>query len=792
MTRRLRAREQLEALALRWLAAWRFRGEFWLLLLLLPLSLLADLDAAVPARTYYFRDFSLGFYPLRLFQAQELGAGRWPGWNPYLHEGSFGVPSLYPPDLLHVLWPGPASVSWLLTLHFPLAALAFYGLARDLGLQRRGAFLGAAVYAQGGFALSCLNLYVYLQALALAPAVLLSCRRAAARGGRWIPGAALIVATAISTLALEFVGPSLVLGAGLALAWTPSRRQAARVALALGLGVGVAALPIAVTAALLQESLRAGGVAPEEALQYAVHPAALLQILIPEALGSVAAPLERWWGGRFVPGGVPYFTSLYIGPLVLALAPLGAVRLGPSRRLLLVSGALAFWFALGPWGGLAPVLVELPLLNWFRYPSKALLVPYLVTALLAGGAVDRLADRSGWRRFGLMATLAAAAALAVAAVVFGAGDRVGQWLEASSRMTVEMQHVLGWGSLHVALVAALGGLLAVAVIVQRLTTGAAATTVVVVIVLDLARAGSGLNPQAPPAFFKALPGMAAQELSALAGGRIFPFPALSSRSFRAFLARREPGVGVRALYANRQILDPFNNMIDRVEAAETPDRGGFMPYAPLVRPHEYDPRQVARLLPRLRNAAVTRILSFDPLVHADLRLRATVPVPGTGLFIHVYEVGSPWPRAYVACRVLPADSRQEALQRPFEADFDGARDAALEVPARADCSQSRVTALEAPPGRERYRVKTDGSGLLVTRGSFTRGWRARVNGVAQPVLRVNGKHRGVPLEAGNHQVDLDYEPPGLRAGGLVSLLAVVAVLALLLRPVLLPSPPGPS
>ena len=91
-----------------------------------------------PLRSYYFRDFTVTFYPLRLFQARELAAGRWPFWNPYVQEGAFALPALYPPDLLHVFWPGPAAVSWLLTLHFPLAAVAAYWLARELGAEPRG------------------------------------------------------------------------------------------------------------------------------------------------------------------------------------------------------------------------------------------------------------------------------------------------------------------------------------------------------------------------------------------------------------------------------------------------------------------------------------------------------------------------------------------------------------------------------------------------------------------------------------------------------------------------------
>ncbi len=156
----------------------------WLPLLLVPVALLTDLVAAVPRNAYFFRDSTVTFLPLRLFAARELREGRFPSWNPYVFEGTFQLPALYPPDLLHVLWPSPAFVSWLLTLHLPLAALSAFWLARELGASRPAAFLAGAAYALGGFALSCLNLYVFLQALAIAPLVAGTLRRAAVRGGR--------------------------------------------------------------------------------------------------------------------------------------------------------------------------------------------------------------------------------------------------------------------------------------------------------------------------------------------------------------------------------------------------------------------------------------------------------------------------------------------------------------------------------------------------------------------------------------------------------------------------------
>jgi len=132
--------------------------------------------------------------------------------------------------------PGPVFVSWLLTLHLPLAALAAYWLARELGASRPGAFLSGAVYSLAGFALSCLNLYVFLQALALAPFVVGLLRRAALRGGRPVIAAAALVALALSTLAVEFVRRRSCSGSPSVSVAAPGRAGLARLALAVALG----------------------------------------------------------------------------------------------------------------------------------------------------------------------------------------------------------------------------------------------------------------------------------------------------------------------------------------------------------------------------------------------------------------------------------------------------------------------------------------------------------------------------------------------------------------------------
>jgi Bacterial membrane protein YfhO len=743
-------------------------------------SLLPDLGAALPLKTYYFRDFSVTFYPLRAFAARELAAGRWPFWNPFIYEGSFVLPMFYPLDLLHALLPGPVAASWLLTLHFPLAAVAAFVLARELGADSVGAFASGAVYALGGLALSSLNLYLFLQALAWAPLVVLTLRRAALRGGRSLVWAGGILAVALSTLALEFVGQVVLLGLALGLAAAPVRAASGRVGLSILLGVGLAGVPLAVTAGLLSESVRGTGFTADVALANAVPVVSLLQVLVPNLFGSLASPVEAWWGGAFFSKGLPYFLSLYLGPLALALAWAGLPAAEPRSRGALVGlAALALWYSLGAAGGLTPIVQKLPFFSSLRFPSKALLLPHLAVALFAGLGATSLRQGRGWSRFVAASAAAGAIALAVATVVKAGGVGLARWSGVDPSRFGQVAGAVVPDALRVVAVASVALALAVVVVYKRAPAGMATALLLALLVYDLTRAGGGLNPQTTPSFFRPLPEMAALRPDEQSRTRVFSYGLDHSPAFRAFLARGGASLGLASFYVNRQMLAPYNNVLDRVEATEATDLTSFVPRPRELGPSDYDPASAGALLPWIRNASVSRVLSLDPLDHPDFVALPSVEVL-PGATIHGYAVRDSWPRAFLACRVVPATSVDDALGRPYAAGFDPARDVTLEEPAAASCSEGTATLAAYAPGDESYVVRSDGDGLFVLRESFARGWRATVDGKDARTLRANGKHRAVPVFAGTHEVRLRYHPPGLRAGLALTALAAAGV-AILLR-----------
>jgi hypothetical protein len=280
--------------------------------------------------------------------------------------------------------------------------------------------------------------------------------------------------------------------------------------------------------------------------------------------------------------------------------------------------------------------------------------------------------------------------------------------------------------------------------------------------------------------------VASLRLFALDGARVFSYGLDQSPAFREFEARGGPAPTLTRLFLHRQILGPYANVLDRVEAAEASEHAMLLPRPRERGPELSDPGRVGELLPWLRNAGVARVLSLDPLPHPDLVPLASIAAGPPGVAIHAYGFES-WPRASLACRAMPVASREQALLVPYRKGFDPWREVALEAQGGgpddalpATCTKGRARRTWSTVGEEHYEVTTNASAYLVVRASHARGWRAHVDGVPTPVLRANGKHRAVAVSAGRHEVVLRYQAPGFVAGlalSVVSLLVVALLFA---------------
>jgi hypothetical protein len=746
-------------------------------------AFLPFLRGALSGASLYFRDLALYFLPLRRLALDGLTSGEVRFWNPCLHEGvPLSLPALgYP-------------------LHVPLAAMGFYALARRLvEAPAVAAAGGALVYALGGFVLSTVNLYVYLQAAAWAPLVVLALVRAMTSGSACaVAGAALAVGIALSTTGVEIVAQAVVVG--LALGLRPREGQPVRAlggagaALALG---GLLAAPVLVLlASQIGGSARSQGFETDIVLAHSVHPFTLLQGLVAGLYGNVANLAGEWWGQNFFPRGFPYILSLYLGPTALALAIVGATTRHALRwRLaLLVLAGLAL--CVGRWSGLAAIVDAVPALSAFRYPVKVFFTVHLALALLVALGLSRLVSadsRRGWTCLAagaggvgsllaltpLLPHLAPAATDGFTAAFFPPG------FDPRTRAALLLRIV---GD------AATGGAMALAVaavagLARRQTLPSPRATLLVVAVLgaDLLRAGSGLNPMVTGSFFHPSPELAAQ-LDSLREGRVFTCGFGESQSYREARLARGTAHEAWTFAVALETLTPAFNVPLRVPTAMSPDLTMLVPEDRVLSPAEGACLDLDAILPRLRRAGVHTIVSADPLSHPALRPRGVLsPRRLAPLRVHLYRLATPLPRVHVASQAVVVEDADEGAERAAEPGFLEAGGVAVEGEAGAGGARGAIGRQQWGTDRLEIEVESDSPAVLVVRDGWAPGWRAWVDGTPAPVRRTNGRHRGVAVPGGHSVVLMRYRPAGLVPSLVVSAVALGVLVGLLRR-----RRPGPA
>ncbi|RME44177.1 MAG: hypothetical protein D6795_18315 [Deltaproteobacteria bacterium] len=109
----------------------------------------------------------------------------------------------------------------------------------------------------------------------------------------------------------------------------------------------------------------------------------------------------------------------------------------------------------------------------------------------------------------------------------------------------------------------------------------------------------------------------------------------------------------------------------------------------------------------------------------------------------------------------------EPRERPVRGTAGGAVPSPSAIPARPT-----IRFLRDDPEWIVLEADLPAPGYLLLLDPWAPGWRVRVDGGARPLLRANVLFRGVRLEGGRHRIVFRYETPGLRLGGIVSLLGV--------------------
>jgi hypothetical protein len=740
-----------------------WRAAFW------PIALLTLLCAAFfwdvlwlpPGRMITGNDLDHMFLPWLRFARSSIQHGTLPLWNPYTFSGlPFAAnpqPAVfYPPTWLALLVPVETALNLILVLHIWLAGVGAYVWLRFEGASRSGGFLGAIIYCFSGY----FSVRIFAGHLGVVttqawlPFLLWGLGRAV-RKRSWKLSVAAGLPVALSVLAghtasFVLVGLAVICYA-LFLAWerwresgsvVPAGKVLLQGAVMVAIGAALAAVQLLPAVELVLDSARQASSGYEFASRFSWPPGYLITLLVPNFFGE---PVRTgYWGD-----GIYDEFVLYVGVLPLLLALLG-LRL--RHRLIPFLAALGLGGLLVSFGGYASahrVLHRfLPIFQWMRAPARAGflfviaaagMAAFAAAALGAGDEAERkrLLRPLTWTKVGLT--------IAVATTVVVAGFGAFGLLREDNPAAARLYHLAN----STALFAFFLLLASSFVLAWRPSSrnGAAYWTLAVgLVVVDLWTFGGGLlHPVEiePSAYWQVVAEVVGEQDQA----RVLPW------GLNDFFQNGGMEYGLRSVFG----YDPL--ILQRYEE--------FITSWPDTRARTYD----------LLNAGY--LVAGGPLDFAGEEWPEAPRLLAERDGVYVYERPGALPRAWVATEVLVQDGAS-ILATIRDPVFDPLTTAlveqqvACELPSgsEADASSAEVVRYE-PSGVEV--LVNSGGGLLIVSEVYYPGWRATIDGASAELVRTDYVLRGLCVPAGEHTVELVYDPPLLKVG-----LAITAITAVLL------------
>ncbi|WNG46001.1 YfhO family protein [Archangium minus] len=704
------------------------------------------------------RDAFRIFIPDSAFLLEALRAGELPLWNPYLRLGQPFAATLYsqvfyPPRLLTVLLAGPElGLTLQHLLHVVIAAVGTFLLLRHLRASRPAALLGSAAFTLSQpFTVLSTQLNV-ASAAAWTGLLLLASRRAALQPTpRRIAQVALVAGLAFLAGSPE----TFLWQAPLSLAVALAARREVRTLLATGAGLTWGFVLAAVVAVPALEFARNStrGAGRMDQLEWSLSWSQLLSVAWPFA----EQPRSHYWSGddQF------FILVLFLGTVVCVLALAG---LGRSRRTLPFGlGALVLTaLALGTHFPPATFVLQFPPFHLFRYPVKYFVGAMFCLGVLAAFGLDVLSRRAGRGRRSLLHVAGVVAAVFAALLLGPPLTRLPLFRPGVEAGLPWVVLALGAGALAFILPTAGPGR---ALRVRR------ALAVVALMELGAFHLLQG-NPGGMPLELLRRPSRLAAAIPPEYAGRVSvdlsaDLSAEVSATVDAMAAPR-PGEEGSYIALSRDALVPNRSMEERLRVFE-----GYGAPEPLRIESLYE--SGARAAFDL--AGVGYYVRRGPPPFEDL-----VPVLALPGLPTLYRSNTALPRAFVvhAARVADDKEAQAAFVDPAQPLRHTTLLAEGEPLDGPGCEGSTARVTGSGLSWVEVTLEACGPGYLVLSDSHYPGWEATLDGALVPMRRANAVMRAVQVPAGAHSVRFDYRPLSVRLGGVLSALALGALLLALL------------
>jgi hypothetical protein len=685
-------------------------------------------------------DAAFLFQPWLIYAAGEIGQGRIPLWNPHVFAGSpfFANPQsalLFPLTWIALLLPLAPALTLIAVAKVASAGIAMYAFLRVRALHPLAALLGATSFMFSGLLVVWLQ-WSYASTLIFFPLLFAAVEWLRIRDGRR-PMAILALVVALDAFAGYPQGLLLgLVSAGawaLYRAWGAGARFLVRCGVAVALGLLLASVQLLPFSEYARHSAvlayRTGWLPPLHAsLRSAVN------VLMPYYYGSPTGG-DYWGEWNFN----EMSASVGLAPWVLLPVALVARRHDTAffGLMTFAAGAL-FYGAVAEWVGTGFFVIS------FR------LAPLMVFPLCALGAIGMDALLTEPRRLPpWVSTAVRIGFAALVALVFLSLMSDYATMREGLRVAGPLQYLYFLALLTAAAVLTLAGI--------RGGGSGWALALIMVQLASLAPLAATYNPIIDTRLLYPTPPAVArlQDEATRAPGRVLMAPNLAML-YGLYGVAGYDGMIPRHLH---EVVRPTQSQLNYVGS-------GYFSEVPIFLSPVRDLLGIRHILVPSNVALDRPGLSLEYQA-ADRRIyRSEAALPRTFVVSRARCVGDE--QTLHLIREHAVDFRQEVL-------LAGCATAPLagNVPSTATAVIDHYG-----PHRVVITAASDHPGYLVLTDTWFPGWTAHVDGRESPVERADYAFRAVRLEPGRHEVEFRYDPGSVRLGLALSVLALLAIVAL--------------
>jgi hypothetical protein len=712
-------------------------------------------------------DFVLYFYPVKKFiRDYVLSHGTIPLWNPYQFSGTPLIANIqasmfYPLGFLFYLMPTQQAFGYTIIIHWALGAIFMYAFVRSLRISRSGAFIAALIFDYNGFFVA--HLYAghltFVQNYIWIPLILFFVYRFIdTTDFRWALCAGLSLGIQIlggfPQIAFYTILTILALTVFYTTISLKARRAKDVVIIGLGLavvvciGFSVAAVQLLPSLEFTRLSGRAGGVSYWFATFDSLHPKKLISFLIPDFFGNLVD--GTYW--LISKGWTFWETCGYVGilPLCFIFASVPSTRqLRRTRYFFTGLIIVALLLALGKYNPLYPLVYKLPGFNSFRIPAQILFLYVFAVAVLSGIALNHMQQSS------LKLTKSLTAFLVLGGFVFLFLMITIQFF--SYDFFYHLFKTFAEEPIDLASIEAVADKIGFAVNRSALLFFAA------VLLLTLYHK----KRISKPLFNVLVMTMIISDLGLYSAQFVKSHEFITSKEQQEVINQLQDELEAGGTLTSNSIFRPNDGLLYRF-----PSIGG---YDPLILKRYILYLQASQQLPPERHVLGTSFVKDHS--HKFLKmLHLKRAVWGKG----VATLDDFVPRAIVVGKAIVKPA-EEVLDFMMTDAFDPLRIVVLEpeseqfmLPdAEADSLEGFCSIVHYDHENIRIMTSANQACYLVLSEIFYPGWKAKIDGNEAPILCGNYIFRVIPLEHGEHEVELRFVSRPFRIGAIISLLTLI-------------------